>query len=773
MDMYRLIPCGAISAVAGIASAQSSSFLPVAIFLCLLLISCLPRKQFILFVICIFVFALYVIYFLIMDHSNTTYYQEGPFHTKASVLNIPKIDGDRFTFIAETADKERLKVNYTIRSPEEKTVLSILKPNSSCFFTGQLRKPKKATVPGTFGAYEYLYQQGIHWNYKLKSITNCKSDESSFLLNIRQTGLAFIEKNMPEQAAGIVQALIFGERFLIEKEVLDSYQILGIIHLLAISGLHVAIFSTTIFYTLLRIGITRETAKVFLIIFLPVLTVLTGCAPSVLRAVLMSEIYLLSSLLKKRLKTADVLGLACLGLLLYNPYLLFQVGFQLSFSICFVFILSKDIFIKLKYRISQLLLASFLAQLGSLPILLYHFQTFSLLSIFMNLMFVPFYIYMIIPLVLGSILALLIVHPLGEMIVNVLDALIRWSHQVATAASSVDVFTFAAVKPGHLQLLFYSVSICVLLVYMEKALSLQKLIAPLCCFFVVLLFHLATPFLKQEGEVTMIDVGQGDSMYVSAPGQNGTVLIDTGGIVSFDNEDWRKRKKEFSLGDRVLIPFLSSKGVKKLDALILTHADQDHIGEAETLIKKNKINKLIVPKGYAVQLADENLLHLALKKGIEVKVVKRGDRLEIGDLKFYVLSPDKIDRNSRNNSSLVLWMMAGGFSWLLTGDLEKEGERQIIETYPHLKADVLKVGHHGSKGSTGEELVAQIKPKIALISAGENNRYHHPHFEVLKILKRHHVKVMRTDRDGTIQYLFGKRGGTFFLHPPYDKISSS
>ncbi|MGN9864577.1 DNA internalization-related competence protein ComEC/Rec2 [Bacillus swezeyi] len=773
MDRYRLFPCGAISAAAGIAFAQSSSFISLSVFLCLLLIFCLFKKQFLLFMICTMLCGFYFIYYLIVDNLNATIYQEGAFQTNAAVQDIPRMDGERLTFIAETSAGESLKAGYIIKSPEEKSMLKALESGSKCFLKGELKTPKRATVPGTFDDKEYLRTKGIHWNFTVQSVESCKPGGglSSFLLKIRKSGLDFIEDSMPETSAGIVRALAFGDRFLIEQEVLDGYQSLGIIHLLAISGLHVGILSAAVFYILLRLGITREGAKWVLIIGLPAAAVLSGGAPSVLRAAFMTEIYLISSLFTKRLKSAEVLGIACLGLLLYKPYMLFQAGFQLSFAASFVFILSKEILAKQRNRIGQLLLASFLAQLGSLPILLFHFQEFSFLSVLMNLFFVPFYVCIVMPLSFASLLALLLVRPVGGAAAGMLDMLLGWSHMAVKIVSSADMFTFTAVKPDSMQLLFYLGSICMLLISMEKALSFRRLVIPSCLFAAVLLFHAVIPHLTQGGEVTMLDVGQGDSMYVSAPGQNGTVLIDTGGIVSFKKEPWRERRKTFSLGDSVLLPFLNSKGIKKLDALILTHADQDHVGEAEFLMKKHKVKQLIVPKGYAAEPADKELLRLALKRGVDVKVAKRGDRLNIGELEFYVLSPETAD-GSKNNSSLVLWMKMGGLSWLLTGDLEKEGEREIVEAFPHLKADVLKVGHHGSKGSTGEELIEQIEPETSLISAGENNRYRHPNKEVLDILNRHHVKVFRTDRDGAIQYLFRRGNGTFCLHPPYDKVHS-
>lgn len=382
----------------------------------LFFILCFFKKQILLFALCAAVCILYFTSFYVIDHFNTTIYHEGKFHTLASVQDIPVIDGDRLSFTAETDEGEALKAGYTLRSPQEKRALSALQPGSLCVMQGELKEPKKETVPGTFNQKESMYQKGIHWIFAVQSITSCKPGGGLMpsLLKIRKAGLDFIEENMADSAAGIGRALIFGDRFLIEQDVLDGYQRLGIIHLLAISGLHVGLLSAALFYIFIRFGVTRECAKWLLVIGLPVAAVLTGGAPSVMRAVFMSEIYLLASLSKKNFKSADVISIACLGLLLYHPYLLFQAGFQLSFAVSFVFILSKEILTRPKSRISQLLLGSFLAQLASLPILLFHFQEFSFLSTLMNLFFIPLYIFIIMPLSFGSLLAFICFHPLGR-----------------------------------------------------------------------------------------------------------------------------------------------------------------------------------------------------------------------------------------------------------------------------------------------------------------------------------------------------------------------
>lgn len=236
----------------------------------------------------------------------------------------------------------------------------------------------------------------------------------------------------------------------------------------------------------------------------------------------------------------------------------------------------------------------------------------------------------------------------------------------------------------------------------------------------------------------------------------------------YPGESWKEKRHPYSIGEKVLIPFLNGKGVKKLDALILTHADQDHIGEAGVLIKNHRVKRLIVPVGFVKEPKDQNILNMAKENNIPVAEAKRGDTITAGDLQFQVLSPESSDGRSKNDSSLVLWTVFDGVSWLLTGDLESDGETEVLKTYPNLKADILKAGHHGSKSSTSEAFLKQLQPEAALISAGKENRYHHPHEEVLDRLKAYSVNVLRTDVSGTIQYRFKKGAGTFSVFPPYD-----
>lgn len=392
-----LLPLAAASATAGITAAAyfSAVFL---FFLFLLIVLIKTRHAFLIFV-CFFSFILFFSLYAVTDSQNVSLYQRGTYQFKAVIDSIPKIDGDRMSMVVKTPDSEKWAASYRIQSADEKDRLSYIEPGMACELTGSLEEPKHSTVPGTFYYNEYLYQQHIHWNYSVTSIQNC-SEPANFmykLLSLRKYIISFTNDLLPPNSAGIVQALTVGDRFNVEDEVLNAYQKIGVVHLLAISGLHIGILTAGLFYIMIRIGITREKASIMLLLFLPLYVVLTGAAPSVLRAALMSGIYLAGSLVKWRVHSAGVVCLSYIILLLFNPYYLFEAGFQLSFAVSFSLILSSSIFKRVKTFLGQLAMVSMIAQLGSLPVLLYHFQQFSIISIPMNMVLVPFYTFCVLP----------------------------------------------------------------------------------------------------------------------------------------------------------------------------------------------------------------------------------------------------------------------------------------------------------------------------------------------------------------------------------------
>lgn len=518
-----LLPLAAASATAGITAA--AYFSAVFLFFLFLLIVLIKTRHAFLILVCFFSFILFFLLYTVTDSLNVSLYQRGTYQFKAVIDSIPKIDGDRMSMVVKTPDSEKWAASYRIQSADEKDRLSHIEPGTACELTGSLEEPKHSTVPGTFDYNEYLYRQHIHWNYSVTSIQNC-GEPANFrykLLSLRKYIISFTNALLPPNTAGTVQALTVGDRFYVEDEVLHAYQKLGVVHLLAISGLHIGILTAGLFYIMIRIGITREKASIMLLLFLPLYVVLTGAAPSVLRAALMSGIYLAGSLVKWRVHSAGAVCLSYIVLLLFNPYYLFEAGFQLSFAVSFSLILSSLIFQQVKTFLGQLAMVSMIAQLGSLPVLLYHFQQFSIISIPMNMLLVPFYTFCVLPGAVAGVFLLSLSVSAGRLVFSWFDFLMGWTNKLITKIAEIDVFTIIIARPAPALLFLFTVTIILLLMAIEKHSFSQLMVTGGMCFAVLSLL-IVYPRLSSEGEVDMIDIGQGDSMYVGAPHQRGHVL---------------------------------------------------------------------------------------------------------------------------------------------------------------------------------------------------------------------------------------------------------
>ncbi|MDT2501253.1 ComEC/Rec2 family competence protein [Enterococcus avium] len=255
---------------------------------------------------------------------------------------------------------------------------------------------------------------------------------------------------------------------------------------------------------------------------------------------------------------------------------------------------------------------------------------------------------------------------------------------------------------------------------------------------------IASVTFSVKGMVAFVDVDQGDSIFIKPPFKQETFLIDTGGRLTFRQKKWQSRQQKH-LSDYNLLPFLKSLGCTKIDHLLITHNDADHMGELMNVIDNVKVKNLYLAKGSQVEL--KTLIQSI--KGTKIHLVKKGDTVG-NKLKVQILSPEK--STGENDDSLVTYFTINHQRFLLTGDLETTGEEALIRNYPQLKTDFLKVGHHGSNTSTGKELLEKVRPKYAIISAGKKNRYGHPTQETLTKLNKQKIRVFRTDQQGMIYY---------------------
>jgi competence protein ComEC len=684
-----------------------------------------------------------------------------------------KIDGDRMRAIVNELDtKEKLNLNYKIPSELEKEwLIHSQHLKKICTVSGKLTPPKTARNANAFNYQAYLNHKHIFWELEAVELNleNCQFRPLSifdYVKGWRVKGITLINDSFSSSTAPLAAALIFGTQDYLPEELLSSYQKIGVVHIISISGLHVALLVGMVFYLGIRFGLVRERLIWTMILILPFYAILTGASPSVNRSVLMTMIVLLASHKKftTRLHSIDGLCLSFLLMTILDPHIIYDIGFQLSYIVTFSLLLSLSIMSRFPSSFIKIIITSYIAQLSSLPLLLYYFFEVPLISILANMIFVPLYSFVLLPGLLFLFLIQFVSPELFRFLSAILSYLIGRSDQLATLFASFNWTRIVTGRPSKGFLFIYGTVIIFSFIWWEQ--KKHKYIA----FFLpwlIIVAQLLSPIISEEGEITAIDVGQGDSILIQLPHNTGNILIDTGGTISFKTDVWKQKNKKFEVGKDVVVPFLKSKGIRKLDLLVLTHGDQDHMGGVMAVLNNLKVEQILLPYVATEQGSMENnLSELAKSKGVKVSYVYEGLVWRIDANQFSILGPEKGYVGEKNDGSIILHAKIAGTNWLFTGDLGKEGEERVVKTYPHMLVDVLKVGHHGSRHSTSLEFIEQYSPKYSIISVGEKNGFGHPHYEVLRILEEAGSKVLRTDLHGGITYKFTDKGGTFITVIP-------
>jgi competence protein ComEC len=728
--------------------------------------------------------ACYLIFLLIGYHSDTNNKTNIPESTTTFYLEYtldPKIDGDVFQIQAtERRYNEKLLIRYKIQSELEKETLKTMTfYHSLCRVSGVMAKPAIAKNPNAFNYRNYLNRKNIYWIVDIQEspLNNCtalKPTPIPMLKQLRYSGIKYLEAHFPIEIASLSAALIFGDRNMFDPDVLTAYQKTGIIHLLAISGLHVSLLIAMVFYLGIRIGLTRQFMVNFLMGILPIYVILTGGSPSVIRSALM--IFLVLGTVKWRthvkLYPLDAISLAFIAYLFFYPMVIFDVGFQLSFSVSLVIILSAPFILQgYENNITRMLVTSLAAQLAALPFLLYHYFEVSLIGILANMVYIPLFSFLYLP---GLYLLFIIQFLFGStpfFLIKIFLTLISLSNQLIEFLAQFSFARFIPGRPNWLLLIGYVfVLLAIFYIWEFKTYSKRNLHLFLLSVVLLLSQH-GWNWLSPYGEVTMIDVGQGDSILIKFPHGKGTYLIDTGGTMRFAQEKWREKIRPYEVGRDVVVPFLKGRGITKIDKLILTHGDMDHIGGTFSILSEIQVTQILIPSVVEPSNTELAIIEAAKKKRISVVKVSDGDYWMSGNNEFYFLSPKKNFAGERNSGSIAFMAKIEGVRWFFGGDLDQEGEKAILGKNPNLSIDVLKTGHHGSKTSSAESFINQIKPKAALISVGERNRFGHPHQEVIELLQKTNTLIFRTDHQGAITYKFYQGKGTFYPYLPYDKSS--
>lgn len=710
------------------------------------------------------------------DHGNSSKIREDTSSFFVTFIEPAEIDGDRWRVVGrEKQTKEKLLLSYKIETKEEKAFLKAKRVIGKTYsIKGSLSLPSSQRNENGFNYQQYLENNSIYWLVSVGNLdlSSCVTERNIILSlkQLREKGTIWIENHFSETTIPIAEALIFGDRSMMEEDLQKAFQRIGIIHLLAISGSHVVVLIGIVYFLLIRVGLTRERASTILLLLLPIYAVLTGLSPSVIRAVFSAFILLAINKFytSSSLPMIDIISIVFTVCLFIQPRMLFSVGFLLSFIVCFFLIVSSSLIKEYhSSTIKMYFFLTFISEYAVIPVILYYFFEIPTLSLLANLIFIPFYTVIVLPFLLVLYVLSFVFPPFISFFSFPLDAVILLSDKLVLKLSNFPFSTIILGRPSFFFMCAYSLSLPIFFyLYENLAKTVRKWLycLPLLLLSVQFLNNIYPP----KGEITFIDVGQGDSILIQLPYNKGTYLIDTGGTVNFPKEDWQKRKDPYEVGAKTVVPFLKSKGIRTIDKLILTHGDLDHIGGSTAIIEQLRVKEIMYPnvKGdWSVE--EEHLLKLVEKKRIPIRFMQAGQKWSTGKESFMVLAPIEKENLTKNNSSIVIFAKIAGITWLLTGDLEKEGELALMNKYPDLREiNVLKVGHHGSKTSSTSVFIEQLRPKIAVISVGINNRYHHPSMDVLTILEDYKVKVFRTDENGGISFYFSEKGGTFQLQIP-------
>ncbi len=674
-----------------------------------------------------FILILFTLIYVIYKNINPPFKYNGSEQTIIGIINSIKIDGNKLKL--ELIAQEKIIVTYYVKDDKELVdIKARYQLGDKLVVNGTFIIPNKNTVFNLFNYRNYLKSKKIYRLYNATSITKINNN-ISFHYRIKNMIISRINKL---SSSNYLNAFILGDTSLIDNNIKNSYQINGVSHLFAISGMHVTLFSTLILYFLKKISKNDILNKILLTLFLLIYAFMANFTPSIMRTVLFFILVSINEIFNFKIKTINLLILTCICLLFYNPFYIYSIGFVFSFIITFYLIIFSELINNHRNYYVKLLVTSIISFLASLPIVINNFFSINLLSIIFNLVFVPLVSYLVFPLTLITFIFPLFNHIL-IFFLNILE-------NMSLFCSKIDFLNITLCKLNIYLIIGYYILITVILCLFKKGKYQSILIlVP------VLFIHNNILIFNKYPIITMLDVGQGDSILISLPHNKGNILIDTGGVVNY-NKKGLLEISEYSIALNKTIPYLKSLGIKKLDYLILSHGDYDHAGEAQKLISNYYVSNLILNSGNDNSLEQEILL-VAKKYNINIKHFSQ-NMLSISNYKFYFLNDS--DLNSENEDSLIILVKINNHNILFMSDVGIDSEKYILSKYNLPKIDILKVGHHGSKTSSGKHFIDYINPKYSIISVGKNNRYGHPNNDILENLEM--SKIYRTDTDGSVRF---------------------
>lgn len=654
--------------------------------------------------------------------------------------------------IESNAKEKQYTNSYNIKIDGKKFIIYIkrdepkLEIGDKIKFKGKYQEPSKQRNEGGFDYSLYLKTKKIYGIYRAESIKKVGTDNSiqiafkKKISKIQQYIKDTFKKRLKKENTALITALLIGDKSNVDNNVIDNFRDASLSHILAISGAH---FS----YIIIMINCINKRLKhkkignILSIIIILFFMELTGNTPSVVRAGIMSIMTILAELLHKKVDVWTSLAISLIIQIINNPYVIFDIGLILSYGgvigiLLFYNIIQK----KIKLKTISVTLS---ANLIIIPVMIYNYNTISLSFVISNICASIFLGPIIILGFISIIFKFKIIFIILDILTKLLQNIVQICAKIPLSKIYIRTPTFISIVLFYL-LLAYLIkgkdiikNECKIKSRKAKVLSklanAKKIITILTLAIIISNLNLQTLSIRINGNllVNFVDVGQGDSTLIRI--DNKTLMIDSGGTTD--------ESTGYDIGKNTILPYLLDKKITKLNYIMISHFDADHCQAFMYVLKNIKVENAIICKQTKDSQLYQEFQQICKKKKIKIIYVKNGDTIKIGNKKnkiiLKILHPQKelITNNPLNNNAIVVKLIYNKFTMLFTGDIEKEAEELILQKNINLKADILKVGHHGSKTSTTLNFLKKVSPKIALIGVGENNKFGHPNEEVLNRLQ--------------------------------------
>ena len=629
---------------------------------------------------------------------------------KVFIGEVTKIRTTSSKLTLEIKGREKLIINYQFKEGQK---LDNLAYGDKILVRGNLVEPTKNTIPNSFDYKKYLYNKKIYYIVEADKINKIENN-NNYLYTIKNI---LYKKINTMKSSSYIKTFILGDNSDISADIKEEYQNIGVSHLFSISSSHIYFISTIICYYLDRITYNKKIKRIIVNVFLIFFLLLLGIIPSLLRAILMYSLSTFNYLFRLNIKKIDIMMLVIILAIIIDPFIIYDIGFIYSYLISLFLIIFTNR-IRKKKGINKVIYTTLISFFASLPITIYNSYEINIISILVNVLLIPIVSTIIFPL---SIIALIL-----PFLDSFLYQLISLLENFTIFISSIEITIINFPKPNIIIIIIYYI---ILLITLHKP-KLSYLLL------ITILIIKASPYLDGDTNIVAFDVGQADCLLIQFPYNKKNILIDTGNNYS-----------EYKIKN--IINYLKSKGISKINYLVISHGDYDHIGGSFYLVNNFKVENVIFNRGKFNDL-EKKLITVLEKRNI--KYFQNIKELNLNNNRLYFLNNKLYD--DENDNSTIIYTEISGIKILLMGDAEMEVERYILEKYNLKNIDILKVGHHGSRTSSHKEFIDSINPKYSIISVGKNNRYGHPNKEVLNNLNN--SKIYRTDLDGSIMFKIKK-----------------